>query len=99
VCYSFCSNERGYQLVNMISLNLVCSWILLVTAYSQAMRNFVRLDFCNEIFGKTDRIRFSDIHNPGLRFLHRWFSFMLFLMREFRFVTVAELRCFFCYGA
>jgi hypothetical protein len=57
------------------------------------MVNFDRLEFSDDISGKTSRIRFSDIHNPTLRFLHRWMPFTLFLMRELRFVTVAELRC------
>jgi hypothetical protein len=57
------------------------------------MVNFDRLEFSDEISGKTSRIRFSDIHNPTLRFLHRWMPFTLFLMRELRSVTVAELRC------
>jgi hypothetical protein len=65
---------------------------------SQAMRNFNRLDFCNDIFSKTAKIRFIDIQNPSLRFLHRWLYFTLFPMRELRFVTIAELKCL-CYGA
>jgi hypothetical protein len=47
---------------------------------SQAMRNFNHLDFCNDISGKIARIRFIDIQNPSLRFLHRWLSFTLLLM-------------------
>jgi hypothetical protein len=62
---------------------------------SQAMRNFNRLDFCNDISGKTARIRFIDIQNPSLRFLHRWLSFTLFPTRELRSVTIAELKCLF----
>jgi hypothetical protein len=62
---------------------------------SQAMRNFNHLDFCNDISDKTTRIRFIDIQNPSLRFVHRWLSFTLFLMRELHSVTVAELKCLF----
>jgi hypothetical protein len=62
---------------------------------SRAMKNFSRLEFCDEISGKSSRIRFSNIHNPTLRFLHRWMSFTLFLMRELRSTTVVELRCLF----
>jgi hypothetical protein len=62
---------------------------------SQAMRKFNRLDFCSDIFDKPAGIRFIDIQNPSLKFLHRWLSFMLFLMRELRFVTVAEHKCLF----
>jgi hypothetical protein len=35
---------------------------------SQAMLNFDRLEFSDEISRKNARIRFSDIHNPSLRF-------------------------------
>jgi hypothetical protein len=62
---------------------------------SQAMRNFNHLDFCNNISSKTTRIRFIDIQNPSLRFLHRWFSFTLFPTWELHSVTIAELRCYF----
>jgi hypothetical protein len=44
---------------------------------------------------KSARLRFSDIHNPSLRFLHRWMSFMLFPMAELRSVTTLELKCLF----
>jgi hypothetical protein len=57
------------------------------------MKNFIRVEFCDEILGKSSRIRFIDIHNPTLRFLHRWMSFTLFPMRKLRSVTIAELRC------
>jgi hypothetical protein len=30
------------------------------------MKNFSRLEFCDEILGKDDKIRFRDIHNPCL---------------------------------
>jgi hypothetical protein len=62
---------------------------------SQAMRNFNHLDFCNDISGKTARVRFIYIQNPSLRFWHRWLSFMLFPMWELHSVTVAELKCLF----
>jgi hypothetical protein len=62
---------------------------------SQAMRNFNRLDFYNDISIKTARIRFIDIQNPSLRFLHSWLSFMLFSMQELCSVTVAEHKCLF----
>jgi hypothetical protein len=62
---------------------------------SQAKRNFNHLDFCNDIFGKTARIRFIDIQNPSLRFLHWWPSFTLFPMWELRSVIVVELKCLF----
>jgi hypothetical protein len=61
----------------------------------KAMKNFSRVEFCDEILGKSGRIRFSDIHNPMRRFLHRWMSFTLFPMREPCYVTVAKFRCMF----
>jgi hypothetical protein len=38
---------------------------------SSAMRNFNKVEFSDAIFGKSTRLRFIDIHNPSLRFLHR----------------------------
>jgi hypothetical protein len=61
---------------------------------SQAMRNFNRLDFCNGISGKTTRIRFIDIQNPSLTFLHRWLSFMLFPTRELHSLLLPSLNAF-----
>jgi hypothetical protein len=54
---------------------------------SIAMRNFNKVEFSDAISRKSDRLRFSDIHNPSLRFLHRWISFTLFPMVEMRYVT------------
>jgi hypothetical protein len=62
---------------------------------STAMRNFNKVEFSDAIFGKSTRLRFSDVHNPSLRFLHRWMSFMLFPVAELRSVTIAELKCLF----
>jgi hypothetical protein len=62
---------------------------------SSAMRNFNKVEFSNAISGKSARLRFSDIHNPSLRFLHRWMSFMLFPMAELCSVTTSELKCLF----
>jgi hypothetical protein len=45
-----------------------------------AMRNFNKVEFSDAISKKYARLRFSDIHNPSLRFLHRWMSFMLIPM-------------------
>jgi hypothetical protein len=53
---------------------------------SSAMRKFNKVEFSDAISGKSTRHRFSDIHNPSLRFLHRWMSFMLFPMVELRYV-------------
>jgi hypothetical protein len=62
---------------------------------SSAMRNFNKVEFSDAISGKPTRFRFSDIHNPSLRFLHRWMSFMLFPMVELRSVATPELKCLF----
>jgi hypothetical protein len=39
---------------------------------SSAMKNFNKDEFSDAISGKIIRLRFSDIHHPSLRFLHRW---------------------------
>jgi hypothetical protein len=62
---------------------------------SIAMRNFNKVEFSDAISGKSARLRFSDIHNPSLRFLHRWMSFMLFPMAELRSGTSPKLKCLF----
>jgi hypothetical protein len=62
---------------------------------SSAMRNFNKVEFSDSISGKSARLRFSDIHNPSLRFLHRWMSLMLFPMAELRSVTTPELKSLF----
>jgi hypothetical protein len=59
------------------------------------MRNFNKVEFSDAIFGKSARLRFSDIPNPTLRFLHRWMSFMLFPMAEYSSVTTPELKSLF----
>jgi hypothetical protein len=62
---------------------------------SSAMRNFNKVELSDVISGKSARHRFSDIHNPSLRFLHRWMSFTLFPMVELCSVTTPELKCLF----
>jgi hypothetical protein len=62
---------------------------------SNAMRNFNKVEYSDAISGKSARIRFSDIHNPSLRFLHRWMSFTLFPMAELHYVTTPKLKCLF----
>jgi hypothetical protein len=62
---------------------------------SSAMRNFNKVEFSDAISGKPTRLRFSDIHNPSLRFLYRWTSFMLFPMVELRSVITPELKSLF----
>jgi hypothetical protein len=62
---------------------------------SCGMRNFNKVEFSDAISGKFTRLRFSDIHNPSLRFLHRWMSFMLFPMVELHSVATPQLKCLF----
>jgi hypothetical protein len=62
---------------------------------SSAMRSFNKVEFSDDISGKSARLRFSDIHNPSLRFLHRWMSFTLFSMVELHSITTPELKCLF----
>jgi hypothetical protein len=62
---------------------------------STAMRNFNNVEFSDIIFGKSAKLRFSNIHNPSLRFLHRWMSFTFFPMAKLRSVSTAELKCLF----
>jgi hypothetical protein len=62
---------------------------------SSAMRTFNKVEFSDTISGNFTGLRFSDIHNPSLRFLHRWMSFMLIPMTELRSVATLELKCLF----
>jgi hypothetical protein len=62
---------------------------------SSAMRNFNKVEFSDAISRKSTRLRFSDIHNPSLRFLYRWMSFTLIPMVELHFVATPELKSLF----
>jgi hypothetical protein len=62
---------------------------------SSAIRNFNKVEFTDAISGKFTRLRFSDIHNPSRRFMHRWMSFTLFPMAELHSVTTPKLKCLF----
>jgi hypothetical protein len=62
---------------------------------STVMRNFNKVEFSDTISGKSTRLRFIDVHNPSLRFLHRWMSFTLFPMAELRSVTTTKLKYLF----
>jgi hypothetical protein len=59
------------------------------------MRNFNKVEFSDAIFGKPARLRFSDIHDPSLRFLHRWMSFTLFPVAKLCSITTTKLKCLF----
>jgi hypothetical protein len=60
---------------------------------SDAMRNFNKVEFSDAFSGKFTRLRFSDIHNPSLRFSHMWMSSTLFPMEELRSVGIPVLKC------
>jgi hypothetical protein len=60
-----------------------------------AMTNFNKVEFSDAISRKSTRLKFSDIHNRSLRFLHRWMSFTLFPMLELCSVATPELKCLF----
>jgi hypothetical protein len=62
---------------------------------SSAIRNFNKVQFSDAISEKITRLRFTDIHNPSLRFLHRWMSFTLFPMAELHSVATPELKSLF----
>jgi hypothetical protein len=62
---------------------------------SSVMRYFNKVEFSDAICRKFTRLRFSNIHNPSLRFLHKWMSFTLFPMVELRSVATPELKCLF----
>jgi hypothetical protein len=70
-------------------------WIRDTGCYTSAMRKFNMTEFSEAISGKSTRLRFSHIHNPNLRFLHRWMSFTLFPMVELYSVATPELKCLF----
>jgi hypothetical protein len=59
------------------------------------MRNFSKVEFSDAISRKSTRLRFSDIDNPSLKFLHRWMSFTLFPMVELCSIATPELMCLF----
>jgi hypothetical protein len=62
---------------------------------SCAMRNFNKVEVSDAISRKSTRLRFSDIHNPSLRFLHNWMSFTVFPMVELHSIATPKLKCLF----
>jgi hypothetical protein len=62
---------------------------------SSAIRNFNKVEFSDAISENFIRLRFSDIHNPSLRFLHRWMSFTHFTMAELHSIATPEPKCLF----
>jgi hypothetical protein len=62
---------------------------------SSATRNFNKVEFSDAISRKSTRLRFGVIHNPSLRFLHRWISFTLFPMAKLCSIATPKLKCLF----
>jgi hypothetical protein len=62
---------------------------------SSVRRNFDEVEFSDTISGKSARLRFSDIHNPILRFSNRWMLFMFFPMAELHSITTVGVKCLF----
>jgi hypothetical protein len=88
----FCEKSLGYHL-SCFSEHLDFSKSRFPE--SRAIRNFTKVEFSDAISEKSTRLRFSDIHNPSLRFLYRWMSFMLFPMVELHSIATLELKCLF----
>jgi hypothetical protein len=61
---------------------------------SVAMRNFNSMEFSDAISSKSAKLWFSDIHNPSLRFLHKWMSFMLSPWRNCILLPLLSLKVF-----
>jgi hypothetical protein len=59
---------------------------------SSAITNLNKVEFSDAISGKFTRLRFSDIHHPSLKFLHRWMSFTLIPMVELHSVATPKLK-------
>jgi hypothetical protein len=62
---------------------------------SSPMRKFNNVEFSEAISKKITRLRSSDIHNPSLRFLHKWMSFRLFPVAELHSIATPEIKCLF----
>jgi hypothetical protein len=62
---------------------------------SSAMINFNKVEFGDAVSIKSTGLRFSDIHNPSLRFLHRWMSFTVFPMVKLHSIATTKLKCVF----
>jgi hypothetical protein len=62
---------------------------------SSDVGNFSKVEISDAISGNFTRLRFSDIHNPSLRFLHRCMSFTLVPMAELCSIATPELKCLF----
>jgi len=60
----------------------------------RAIEGFDRVDFWKEISDKdsSTQPRTSEIHNPTLRFMHRWLAMTLFPRNDLRTVRVEEMK-------
>jgi hypothetical protein len=102
--YTFEKNRKSFVKFRLFRRSFNCDFTRFINLLdfsrsclpeSVAMRNFIRMEFSDAISGKSTRLRFSDIHNPSLRFLHRRMPFTLFPMVELHSVTTAELKSLF----
>jgi hypothetical protein len=80
-------NRKSFVMFHLFKMSFGCdfSHFIELLDFSKSflpesivMRNFNKVEFSDDISGKYGRLRFSDIHNPSLRFLHRWMSFSSF---------------------
>jgi hypothetical protein len=62
---------------------------------SSVIRIFNKVEFSDAISRNFTRLRFNDIHNASLRFLHKWMSFTLFPMVKLHSIATPELKCLF----
>jgi hypothetical protein len=88
-------NMKSFVKFHLFEKSFACDFSKSYLPKSSAIRNFNKVEFSDAISGKFTRLRFSDIHNPSLRFLHRWMSFMCFLMAELHSIATPELKYLF----
>ena len=65
-----------------------------VVDVDSAIQDFDKAKFWREISGKTDFFhpRTNDIHNPTLRFMHKWLGMTLFPRNDTRTVRTDDLK-------
>jgi hypothetical protein len=80
----FCLFEKSFG-CNLSCFNELLDFSKSCLPESSAITNFNMLECSDAISRKSTRLRFSAIHNPSLRFLHRSMSFMLFPMVELQY--------------
>jgi hypothetical protein len=88
-------NRMSFVKFHLFRKSFDCDFSKSCLPESIATRNFNKVEFSDSISRKSARLRFSDIQNPSLMFLHRWMSFILFPMVELRPLTTPEVKCLF----